>query len=61
MSILRLKQRVLNEGLLTYLKDNTQAWELDAHGQYHRKIPINGDAPHSAQLALLRKLTTFDG
>ena len=33
----KLKKRVLDEGLKSYLKDNVQAWEMDCNGFYHRK------------------------
>lgn len=35
----RLKKRVINEGLMPYLNDNTQAWEMDGDGGYTRKQP----------------------
>jgi polyphosphate kinase len=38
----KLKQRVLDEGLKIYLKDNCQAWEMDCNGFWHRKIPARG-------------------
>ena len=34
-----LKQRVIDEGLKPYLEDNSQAWEMDQHGQYRCKSP----------------------
>ncbi|MEY3790697.1 MAG: polyphosphate kinase [Pseudomonadota bacterium] len=33
----QLKKRVLQEGLLPYLKDNQNSWELDSAGVYHRR------------------------
>jgi len=30
----KLKRRIINEGLKPYLKDNTQAWEMDGSGDY---------------------------
>ncbi len=33
----KLKQRVLKEGLKPYLADNSQAWEMDADGEYQVK------------------------
>jgi polyphosphate kinase len=33
----KLKQRVLKEGLKPYLADNSQAWEMDADGNYQVK------------------------
>ncbi len=40
----------------TYLADNTQAWELDAQGQYHRLAPGKHRSPKTAQQILLDKL-----
>ena len=51
----KLKQRVINEGLKPYLKDNRQAWDMNAEGQYVRKIS-RGTLPRSAQLTLLGEL-----
>ncbi|MBU1424614.1 MAG: polyphosphate kinase 1 [Gammaproteobacteria bacterium] len=51
----KLKKRVLDEGLKSYLKDNTQAWEMDCNGFYHRKAPGRGTAT-CAQTALLQEL-----
>lgn len=51
----RLKQRVLKEGLMTYLTDNTQAWILQSDGTYKRSIPGNAK-PRSAQDEILAVL-----
>jgi len=48
--------RVQREGLLNYLDDNQNAWELQADGQYHKLEPIDGAAAFSAQLSLLEGL-----
>ncbi|MBT9613433.1 MAG: polyphosphate kinase 1 [Burkholderiales bacterium] len=48
----RLKKRVIGEGLKPYLRDNLQAWEMDAKGEYHRRTSRRAK-PFSAQLALL--------
>jgi polyphosphate kinase len=50
------KKTVIEHGLMTYLKDNTQAWLLDADGMYHRLQPHLGDAPFNAQEYLLSVL-----
>jgi len=34
----KLKKRVIDEGLKVYLKDNTQAWEMDGEGRFHHKL-----------------------
>ncbi|MFA9459963.1 polyphosphate kinase 1 [Thiohalorhabdus methylotrophus] len=51
----RLRIRLLRE-LDAYLRDNTQAWLLDSDGQYRRAEPAAGEAPFSAQQALLEEL-----
>ncbi len=48
----RLKKRVIGEGLKPYLRDNLQAWEMDAKGEYHRRTRRRAK-PFMAQLALL--------
>jgi polyphosphate kinase len=52
-----LAQRVFDEELANYLRDNQQAWLLHAGGGYTRVLPAPGEAPYSAQGALLEKLT----
>jgi polyphosphate kinase len=51
----KLKKRVLDEGLKSYLKDNVQAWEMDCNGFWQRKSPARG-AANCAQANLLREL-----
>lgn len=51
----RLKQRILKEGLMTYLADNTQAWILQSDGSYKRCMPGNAK-PRSAQDEILATL-----
>ena len=53
----RLKQRVIKEGLRIYLADNSQAWEMDADGNYHCKR-ARGRVPRPAQEQLLALLAT---
>jgi len=48
----KLKRRVYREGLAPYLKDNTQAWEMQQDGNYRRKKPGRAQ-PFSAQDQLL--------
>ena len=38
----KLKKRVINEGLMPYLHDNGQAWEMNGDGGYVRKKPVRG-------------------
>ena len=51
-----LARRVFKEALQNYLDDNTNAWELDAAGEYQKLTPADGEAPHSAQALLLSKV-----
>jgi polyphosphate kinase len=51
------KQRVIQEGLLPYLKDNTQAWVLREDGTYLR-CRAKGRKPRIAQDQLLRDLAS---
>ena len=53
----KLKRRVLLEGLKIYLDDNSQAWEMDSDGHYHRLNPGKGRA-RCAQMTLLADLAT---
>jgi polyphosphate kinase len=51
----KLKKRVLDEGLKSYLKDNVQAWQMDCNGFYQRKIR-GRSAISCAQTELLQQL-----
>jgi polyphosphate kinase len=53
-----LKRRVIAEGLTPYLKDNSNAWELDAHGHYHRRKARGKMKAYSAQQHLMESLGT---
>ena len=55
----KLKKRVLEEGLKAYLRDNTQAWDMDSEGRYKRKIS-RGTQWHNAQFELLMLLANPD-
>ncbi len=48
----KLRQRIIKE-LGYYMQDNCQAWALDSDGTYHRVTCGEGEAPFSAQQALL--------
>jgi polyphosphate kinase len=52
----RMKQKVLQEGLLDYLSDNVQSWLLQSDGSYKRSTPGNSK-PRSAQNTLLQQYT----
>jgi polyphosphate kinase len=51
----RLQARLLNEGLLPYLADNTQTWLMQSDGTYKRLKPGNQKL-RSAQQFLLQEL-----
>jgi len=53
----KLKKRVIDEALKTYLDDNVQAWEMDGDGNFRRRKPERGKGV-SAQAALLEKLAS---
>ena len=50
-----LRERVIEEGLMACLDDNTHAWRLDREGSYHRTEP-NAERAVSAQHRLLEQL-----
>jgi polyphosphate kinase len=51
-----LKKRVINEGLLPYLKDNVNAWELSSNGVYHKRKARGKQVPFCAQQYLAQTL-----
>ena len=53
-----LKKRVIREGLLPYLEDNTQARVMQPDGNYERLRPRKGAKGRSAQEELLAMVTT---
>ncbi|MBB3118397.1 polyphosphate kinase [Massilia violacea] len=53
-----LKRRVLTEGLNPYLKDNTNAWELEPDGHYQRRKPRGKQVLFGAQQHLMDILGT---
>ncbi len=54
----KLKKRVLDEGLKAYLKDNSQAWDMDGDGHYRRKA-VRRAKRVCAQEELLRQLAAL--
>jgi polyphosphate kinase len=58
----KLKKRVINEGLMPYLRDNAQAWEMDGDGGYTRRRPAAGPrgVRKDAQEQLLELLSLPD-
>ncbi|MDL2355671.1 MAG: polyphosphate kinase 1 [Pseudomonadota bacterium] len=55
-----LKRRVISEGLNPYLKDNSNAWELNADGHYHRHKARGKQSEFSAQRYLMELLGSTD-
>ena len=53
----KLKKRVIDEGLKVYLKDNCQAWDMDADGHYRQKSPRRAEKS-CAQNSLLKLLSS---
>jgi polyphosphate kinase len=47
-----LRQRVIEEGLLIALRDNTQAWQLEKSGAYRLLRPLRNAPPIAAQAQL---------
>ncbi len=53
---IRIKKRLMEEGLRTYLRDNCQAWIMDEAGLYRRAKPARNGAEFSSHVALLKRL-----
>ena len=51
-----LKRRVIAEGLNPYLKDNSNAWELEPDGRYQRRRARGKQTEFSAQRYLMELL-----
>ncbi len=52
----KLFRRVYHDGLISYLKDNVQAWELQGDGSWQQVQPKPGEEPFIAQDYLLQKI-----
>lgn len=52
----KLKKRVIDEGLKSYLQDNSQTWDMDGNGLYHHKKPRPGKEK-CAQSDLLKQFS----
>ena len=50
-----LKKQIIEDGLLSYLKDNLRAWELDASHQWHTIRPQKDQQVFIAQQYLMEK------
>jgi polyphosphate kinase len=55
-----LRKRVVEEGLLAYLADTRDAWELASDGGWHRISPRGRAAARSAQTELLARMCEPD-
>jgi polyphosphate kinase len=55
-----LSERVVDEGITTYLADDSQAWELEPDGAY-RRVPRQEGSPKRAQEVLLGRLASVAG
>ena len=56
----KLFKQVYQDGLLNYLKDNTQAWILSGDGAWQQLQPAAGETPHTAQEYLLKVINGVD-
>ncbi len=52
----KLKKRVVDEGLMPYLADNVEAWEMNVEGVYTKKKPRTTKLRNAAQESLLMVL-----
>ncbi|MGO3385946.1 MAG: polyphosphate kinase 1, partial [Acinetobacter guillouiae] len=51
----KLKKQIIEYGLLSYLKDNIRAWELDPNDQWHAVQPKDDEKPYIAQQVLMQQ------
>jgi polyphosphate kinase len=51
-----VKQRIIHEGLMVYITDNSTAWVMDTHGNYTRRQSKNHDKITAAQTILMHEL-----
>ncbi|MCJ8160913.1 polyphosphate kinase 1 [Acinetobacter zhairhuonensis] len=51
----KIKKRILQDGLLSYLSDQQGTWELQASGEWLKAQAPEGQIPHSAQEFLMNK------
>jgi polyphosphate kinase len=50
-----LQQKIIDECLVAYLYDNTDAWELQSDGNYVRSSPLSEEKALSAQIELMNR------
>lgn len=53
-----LRKRIIDEGLMPYLSDNTDSWLLQSDGSYKRLSPTGRQKARSVQAELLEKLSS---
>ena len=51
----KIKQRIVKDGLLSYLHDNQNAWELQANGEWQKAAVVGQAAVHNAQMYLVEQ------
>lgn len=56
----KLFAQIYQDGLLNYLQDNVQAWELSGTGHWQQLQPAAGETPHIAQDYLLKTINHVD-
>ena len=56
----KLKQRVIQEGLMILLKDNASAWLMKSDGTYIKNKPRLNQEPIVGQLELLKKFSRVE-
>ncbi|MBH0006204.1 polyphosphate kinase 1 [Psychrobacter sp. SWN149] len=56
----KLFKQIYQDGLLNYLKDNTQAWALDGTGVWQQLQPAAGEESHVAQEYLLKTINRVE-
>ena len=57
---IKLKQRVIQEGLMILLKDNASAWLMKSDGTYTKSKPRLNQEPIVGQLELLKKFSRVE-
>ena len=53
-----LRERVIEEGMLPYLKDTRESWNMNSDGSYE-PVPRDGTEPVRAQQILLERLAVL--
>jgi polyphosphate kinase len=55
-----LRQHMIDECLVAYLKDRVDAWDMRADGSYQRVMPLPTEKNHCAQAALVARYSSPD-